>query len=269
MATRSTIIYLNTKILYCKQRNSNLSHFATYQQKHLNDKKEAPMLSRLKIGPSFRYSRGIVSALTGIIFTLNDIFKMPASGKSPAITVGIAGLSIMAFKSREYYVKSEQDISITEYRDNMIQSSTARIASEISQYPDQLLKLQSSQKDIANEEPSTHPTDEQLNRLLKNILNEELNHPHRWETILGKYSHCTLAFFSQACSHLMECILLKTYDDTALFELNGFTADNLIIATLSLLSLYNGYQIFQENRIEYDKKHIDQACENVQRRLHQ
>lgn len=212
------------------------------------------MLAHLKIGSAFRYSRNIVGGLTGFVFSLGNIFKIPFTGKGPASFMGSLGLSLFMLKVRENYQLERPEISIEDYKKNKIQSSTVFIASLLINDPQ---KFKIIQEDKATQVNFSHA---QLEDMLKEILNNSIEYSQKGEDIIRKYLYCATTFLAQVGSHFMECLLAKAYDKPDLFDFREFTADNILIVILSALSLYNGYQSFKENHAAYEKSNIDDTC---------
>ena len=223
------------------------------------------MLSRLKIGSAFRYSRNIVGGLTGFIFSLGNLFKVPFKGKWPATFMGSLGLSIFMLKVRENYQLESPEISIDEYKKEKIQSSTVFIAAVLIKDPQKVKNFHEDKAMLTSSEQKAKEIEikfsqAQLEDILQGILNNSIEYSEKWENIARKYIHCTAAFLAQVGSHFMECLLVKAYDKPDLFDFSEFTADNILIVMLSALSLYNGYQSFKENHAAYEKANIDDIC---------
>lgn len=223
------------------------------------------MRARLKIGSAFRYSRNIVGGLTGLLFSLGNIFKTPFTGKGPATFMGLLGLLVFMLKARENHQLERPELSIDEYKKDKIQDTTVFITSVLIKDPqkckifhqDKTVLIGSEQK---AKETEVNFSQAQLEDIPKGILNSSIEYSKNREDIVRKYIHCTAAFLAQVGSHFMECLLAKAYDKPNLFDFCELTADNILIFMLSVLSLYNGYQSFKENRTAYEKGNIDDIC---------
>lgn len=247
---------------------SSISRATLIKKKYYNanSTQENCMLTRLKIGLAFRYSRNIVGGLTGFIFSLGTIFKTPFKGKGPAIFMGSLGLSIFMLKTKENYQLERSEVPIDDYKKNKIQSSTVFIATlltkdsqKLKSFQDKAILISSEQKSKELEINFSHA---QLEDILKGILNSRIEYSEKLEDIARRYIHCIATFLAQVGSHFMECLLAKAYEKPDLFDFNEVTADNILIVMLSALSLYNGYQSFKETHAAYDKANIDDICEN-------
>lgn len=230
------------------------------------------MLARFKIGSAFRYARNQVSGVTGFIFSLGNIFKIPFKGIGPAAFAGSLGLSLFALKVWENSQNNTPDQPVADYKKEKIHNSTAVISRKLAGDPQKLERFKAAQ--TASEHPEQKTSEhmvrfdmEALEGILEKMLTVGMAQPKKWDISTSQYLHCAVTFLAQVAGHFMECLLAKAYGDPELFNFADLGIDNFIVVLLLVPALYNGYQNSKEAFVDYEKAYLDKRADEFYKKL--
>jgi len=231
----------------------------------LNGLTRFPMFGRLKVGSAFRYSRSIAGILTGFVFSIGELFKVPIHGIIATGFVGGIGLSAWVMSIKQNFVMNTTISTLQGYKSSKFLHTSAFIS--------QVLKKQAGKDCIATHTAQNTEEDKKeividissttFEETLLTTLNENFALLNNREFALRKYLHSTILLLSQIGSHYGECLLLKSYGNNEFFNLDSFEADNILLIAITALALLNGYYSFMESKINYDKHAADEICERL------
>lgn len=228
------------------------------------------MLARLKISKSMRESRNYVGGLTGFLFFLTNILKVPLrklfNGLGAPVGMALLGLLIFVYKLTQNYQR--EDVN-NDYKKITNKSSVSLIAEKLNntrQKTEQFLRDYLEMDDI--EENAIRLTAHELS----NILNIEFLNKLRQSRTSSHYAieflDCSAVALMQVANHYMECLLAKGLYNPELFNLQEVSADNMLLLVIGLIAVYNAFQDFLEKYKSYEIPTHDELCEQFLNTYH-